>query len=102
MVPRAGYFENEEGGTPQLFWPRDLSGPSLETTSDIWVSELQPDGTFGNAQLVAELSSPQADQRPSIRFDGLEIFFILQPRCLDARLLRACRPPTSMSRRETA
>jgi len=65
------YFENEEGGSPLLFYS---SGPSL-ATSDIWVSELQPDGTFGNAQLVAELSSPQADQRPSIRFDGLEIFF---------------------------
>lgn len=65
------YFENEAGGSPLLFY---ISGPSL-ATSDIWVSELQPDGTFGNAQLVAELSSPQADQRPSIRFDGLEIFF---------------------------
>lgn len=67
----ASYFENEEGGSPLLFYS---SGSSL-ATSDIWVAELRPDGTFGNAQLVAELSSPQADQRPSIRFDGLEIFF---------------------------
>ena len=65
------YFENEEGGRPLLFFG---SGPAL-ATSDIWVAELQPDGTFGNKQLVTELNSPQADQRPSVRFDGLEVIF---------------------------
>jgi len=66
----AGYFENEEGGLPLLFLGK---GPTANT-SDIYVSELQPDGSFGEAVLVAELSSPQADQRPSVRFDGLELF----------------------------
>lgn len=67
----ANYFENEESGVPQLFYG---SGPAL-ATSDIWVAELLPDGTFGNRRLVPELNSPQADQRPSVRFDGLEVIF---------------------------
>jgi hypothetical protein len=67
----ANYFENEEGGAPQLFYG---SGPSI-ATSDIGVADLLPDGTFGNKRLVPELNSPQADQRPSIRFDGLEVIF---------------------------
>jgi hypothetical protein len=66
----ASYFENEEGGLPLLF----LGKGQTANTSDIYVSELQPDGSFGEAVLVEELSSPQADQRPSVRFDGLELF----------------------------
>jgi opacity protein-like surface antigen len=67
----ASYFENEQGGTPLLFYG---SGTS-QATSDIWVAELRRDGTFGNARPVAEINTAQADQRPSIRFDGLELFF---------------------------
>jgi hypothetical protein len=33
------------------------------------------DGSFGPAMLVTELSSPLGENRPSIRRDGLEIFF---------------------------
>ena len=33
------------------------------------------DGSFGPAVLVTELSSPMGENRPSIRRDGLEIFF---------------------------
>jgi len=71
----ASYFENEEGGAPLLFFGRGVSFATQGTTTDIWVAELLPDGTFGNARPVPELNSPQGDQRPSIRFDGLEIFF---------------------------
>ncbi len=42
---------------------------------DIYASILQPDETFGPAVLVEELSSPWNDTAPSIRRDGLEIFF---------------------------
>jgi hypothetical protein len=69
----ASYFENEDGSAPLLFFNRRLS--VSPPANDIHVSELQPDGTFGNARPVPELNSPQEDQRPSIRFDGLEIFF---------------------------
>ena len=71
----ASYFENEEVGAPLLFFGRGGSFATQGTTTDIWVAELLPDGTFGNARPVPELNSPQGDQRPSIRFDGLEIFF---------------------------
>ena len=71
----ASYFENEEVGAPLLFFGRGVSFATQGTTTDIWLAELLPDGTFGNARPVPELNSPQGDQRPSIRFDGLEIFF---------------------------
>jgi WD40 repeat protein len=67
----ASYFENEEGGTPLLFY----GSGATQATSDIWVAELRGDGTFGNARRIDELSTAAADQRPMIRFDGLEIFF---------------------------
>jgi hypothetical protein len=69
----ASYFENEEGGVPMLFFGSTRSGgPGGE---DIYVSAQTADGSFGSATLVAELSSPQADRRPTVRFDGLEIIF---------------------------
>ena len=71
----AGYFENDDGGTPLLFFGRGTSQATQETTTDFFVSELQADRTFGPARLIPELSSPTGDQRPIIRFDGLEIFF---------------------------
>ena len=67
----AGYFENEELGVPLLFFGRGQTGPA---DTDIYASELQADGSFGEAVLVPELSSAQGDQRPSLRFDGLEIY----------------------------
>jgi WD40 repeat protein len=68
----ASYFENEDGSAPLLFFNRRSEATQA---NDIHVSELQPDGTFGNVRPVPELNSLQEDQRPSIRFDGLEIFF---------------------------
>ena len=65
----AGYFANEDAA-PLLFFAR---GATLAAT-DIYVSELQADGSFGEAVLVPELSSSRGDQRPSVRFDGLELF----------------------------
>ena len=73
----ASYFENEDGSAPLLFFGRAESSATQATTTDIWVADLLPNGTFGNARRVDDLSSPEpyGDQRPSIRFDGLEIFF---------------------------
>lgn len=64
------YFENDEGGAPLLFFTSNRLG-----TFDIYVSQLWPVGSFGPATLVPELSSAASDQRPSVRFDGLEVFF---------------------------
>jgi hypothetical protein len=66
------YFENEQGAA-QLFFQSARSGGIGAT--DIYVSEQFPNGTFGPASLVTELSTPGLEQRPSIRFDGLEMFF---------------------------
>jgi Tol biopolymer transport system component len=69
-----GYFENDDGGAPQLFFgsnrPGGLGG------ADLYVSELQPDGSWGSATWLPELSSgPNDDNRPNVRHDGLELFF---------------------------
>lgn len=66
----ASFFENEEAGTPLLFFARFQPGVS---PADIYVSAQAADGSFGPATLVPELNSPQNDQKPAIRFDGLEI-----------------------------
>ena len=67
------FFENDEAGTPLLFFGSTRAGgPGGE---DIYVSAQTAEGSFGPATLVSELSSPQADRRPTIRFDGLEIIF---------------------------
>ena len=66
----ASYLENEQDVAPVLFFGRAQTLADF----DIYVSELQPDGSFGEAVVIPELSSPQSDQRPSVRFDGLELF----------------------------
>ncbi len=64
------YLENEEAGSPQLYF----GSTRLGGIYDIYVSAQAADGSWGPAVLVPELSSPQSDQRPSVRFDGLELF----------------------------
>jgi hypothetical protein len=69
-----GYFENEEEGTPLLYFGSNRpGGPGL---FDIYVSAQAEDGSWGQAVLVPELSSPLIDQHPSVRFDGLELFLL--------------------------
>ena len=67
------YFENDEEGAPQLYFgstrPGGLGG------ADIYRSEQLADGSFGAVVPVPELSSTFNENRPSIRHDGLEIFF---------------------------
>jgi len=68
----ASYFENDNFGVPLLFFGSNRPGGM--GASDIYVSARLPDGSFGAAQLVKELSSPFQELRPVIRFDGLEMF----------------------------
>lgn len=68
----ASFFENDEGGPPTLFF--GSTRPGAFGSFDIYQSALMSDGMFGAASLVAELSSQNNDQRPSVRFDGLEVF----------------------------
>ena len=66
------YFENEEGGTPLLFFSsnRPLMGSA---PGGPYVSAQVGEGVFGPPTLVTELDSPVDDMRPMIRFDGREI-----------------------------
>jgi Tol biopolymer transport system component len=66
-----------EGGAslrrPEFYFVSDRPGGL--GYDDIYVSRMRGDGTFGPPALVTELSSTGDELRPSIRFDGLEIFF---------------------------
>lgn len=71
----ASYLENDadgdEAGPPLLFFGSTRPGPGM---SDIYVSTQAEDGSWGSAVLMPELSNSFDDQRPSVRFDGLELF----------------------------
>ena len=64
------YFENDETGVPQLYF----SSGMLPAGAGIYMSEQAADGSFGPA--VRVIASLGVTQRPSIRHDGLEIFFV--------------------------
>ena len=68
----ASYFENDDFGVPLLFFGSNR--PGGPGGNDTYVSAQLPDGSWGAAELVPELSSPSHDQRPVVRFDGLEVF----------------------------
>jgi hypothetical protein len=63
------YFENDEVGVPQLYFSGGMNRPG---GAGIYVSEQAADGSFGPAVRVIVSG---ANVRPSIRHDGLEIFF---------------------------
>jgi hypothetical protein len=68
-----GYFENDDAGAPQLYFGSNRpGGPGVV---DLYLSELQADGSWGPATVIPELSSTATENRPNIRHDGLEIFF---------------------------
>src|SRR5437870_8186333 len=67
------YFGNEDDGAPQLYFGSTRAGGL--GGADIYLSEQMADGSFGPAVLVTELSSVANENDPSIRHDGLDIFF---------------------------
>jgi|SRR5687767_571282 len=66
-------YEDEATGQVRLFFSSDRAGGM--GNADIYSSVLNADGIFDWAQLVPELNTPFADERPNVRKDGLEIFF---------------------------
>ncbi len=66
-------FEDDETGVTTLYF--DSNRPGLGGF-DIYASTLQPDGTFGRAVLVTELSTSSNDEEPTISRNGLEMYFI--------------------------
>ncbi len=70
-----GYFENEDGGAPQLYFNHNPDpAPPQGLGGDIYVSEQAADGSFGTAVPVTELNTPATDQRPSVAHSGLDIY----------------------------
>jgi hypothetical protein len=81
-------FENDEAGIPLLFFASNRLRPGgtpppgqLPIGHDIYVSALQPDGTFGQAVRDDDLSTDlggvqDLEGRPMVRFDGREIIFV--------------------------
>ena len=84
------YFAN--GGHPQVYFGSDRGQPI--NVADLYVTTQQADGTWGPATLVPELnSSPTTENRPTIRADGLEIFFYSdRPGSATSDLWTATRP----------
>jgi len=68
------FFHDDDKGITTLYFSSPRAGDSV-LDSDIYVSTRRFHGSFGPAALVPELNSPVADVGPSIRADGLEMFF---------------------------
>jgi hypothetical protein len=66
--------DDDDDGIAQLFFGSNRP-PGAATLFDLYVSPQNSDGSFGPPTLLSELNSPCTEQRPSIRSDGLEIFF---------------------------
>src|SRR5438034_1733573 len=66
----ASYYDKEKAGPPLLYFGSNRTAGLY----DIYVSAQAANGSWGPAVLVPELSSPLNEQRPSVRFDGLELF----------------------------
>jgi len=64
----------DEDGVALIFFTSNRP-PGGPTNFDLYISQQNSDGSFGVPTLLSELNSPCSEQRPSIRSDGLEIFF---------------------------
>jgi len=72
------YFENE-GEFPQLMFTSQRAG-----TFDLYVADVFGNFEFSAPRAIAELNTAdEVEAGPSIRFDGLEIFFFRGPRLFD-------------------
>ncbi|HSL22684.1 MAG TPA: hypothetical protein VK886_14215 [Vicinamibacterales bacterium] len=69
----AGYYKDDDLGRAFLFFNSDRPGGPGAT--DLYVSEVFGDGEFEPPRLIAELSGPACEQRPTVRHDGQELFF---------------------------
>jgi hypothetical protein len=73
------YFEDDDTGSTTLYFT-SLNRPEGLGDWDVYSSALGPDGVFGSAMLVVELSAPGTattgrDTRTALRHDGLEMIF---------------------------
>jgi len=67
-----GSADDSDSGVRLLYF--GSGRPGGPGRNDVYVSAQQPDGSFGPATLVEELSSPTNEARPSISSNGREMF----------------------------
>ncbi|HJQ10840.1 MAG TPA: hypothetical protein VJ840_07385 [Gemmatimonadaceae bacterium] len=85
------YFDGA-GGAPQLFFTR-----GLVAAADLYVSTMQPDGSWGTATGITELNTNgNAEARPSLTNDGLLMYF-WSTRTTAARIFTTTRENTGAS-----
>jgi hypothetical protein len=72
FAPR--FLENDETGRPPQLYCQSRR-PTFFDDSDMFVSEIRPDGSYGPAVLIPELSTPFDDQGLAISRNGNEVFF---------------------------
>jgi hypothetical protein len=53
-----------------------FSSTGYDANMDLYVSERQPDGTFGPPAKIVELSTPGDDRMPNVSQDGLTMVFV--------------------------
>ncbi len=75
----AGSALFEHGDDAVLIFNSARPGPPGTGLFDLYVSVRDDDGSFGPATLIAELSTPLVEARPTISRDGREIFFTRGP-----------------------
>jgi hypothetical protein len=68
LFERLNDDEDEDGAI--LIFNSDRAG-----SQDLYMSMRRQDGSYGAATAITELNTPFTDARPTIRSDGLEIFF---------------------------
>ena len=68
-------FHDEGTGTTELYFLSNRPCLENDRDYDIFVSEMEADGTFGPPRLVENVNSPQEDQRVTITANGLVMMF---------------------------
>jgi hypothetical protein len=68
-----------DDGTVELYFSSNRAGgfssAGPDTDTDIYMTTLRRDGSFGAVLLVAGVNTAANDSRPNLRRDGLEMFF---------------------------
>jgi hypothetical protein len=72
-VEASPYFLQATDGPGELYFSSNRPGPL--TGSNLYVSAMEPGGSFEPPQLVPGVNSPYDDARPNLRRDGLELVF---------------------------
>jgi len=67
------FYHDDDKGVDTLYFSSIRSGNAFQDF-DVYASTRRFHGAFGPPVLVPELSSPEADNSPAVRADGLEMF----------------------------